>query len=245
MAKAKVAVYGEGPTDYGKKVFGKEEWESGPIICLIYKCAEKAGVDIEIECVEKRFIDGKERVKLGVRQLRGLKGKAIPARYFKIYALQQGYRLGIFYCDTDKMMSGSNTNENVCRKEFERIYDEVEQGLDYEPCFWLGLPMVALKMIESWLLADEGAYIRCFGNMPVKPSLPIRPELIWGEKDNRNSNYPKNYMRRVLEQYHEISSRETFYRIAEEMDIDVLCEKCEISFGQFWKDFYASSNSFC
>ena len=63
------------------------------------------------------------------------------------------------------------------------------------------------------------------------------PELIWGEKSNPDSDYPKNYIRRVLEQYHEEPGREVFVNIAQETSIGILKEKCPISFAKFHEEF--------
>lgn len=235
----KVLLYGEGATDYGIKAYGSAEWIPGAIVFLIKNCALKLGIDIEFAYAEKPMIDGNKRLKLSRRHLQGLEGKAIPARYFRQYAIQQGYRCGIFYCDTDKTETGSNTDETACKREFSRIYGEVKEGLGGEgnASVWYGIPMVALKMIECWLLSDEYAFLKSFGSIPLNPGLPSRPELIWGAKKDRESNYPKYYMDRVLEQYQEESGREAFVMIAENTDLKTLCRKCPISFPVFYEDF--------
>lgn len=237
MADEKILIYGEGPTDYGWKEYGQEEWQAGPATILVQKCAEQAYKSPEIGYVEKKVIDGKGRPKLAQRQLKGLKGKAIPARYFRQYAISQGYSRGIFYCDTDKIAEGSNTDEAACRKEFQRIYKEVASGLqDDSPEYWKAVPMVALKMIESWLLADPRAFEKLFGKWPTNPRLPAKPELIWGDKEEPQSDFPKNYLKRVLNQYHAESCKEIFVQLAEQMDIEKLEEACPISFAKFSDD---------
>jgi hypothetical protein len=96
---------------------------------------------------------------------------------------------------------------------------------------------VPLRMIESWLLSDETSFIKCFGKPPSNPPLPAKPKLIWGEKDNPDSNYPKNLMNRVLKQYEDRESgREIFKDIAEVMQIETLRKKCPISFETFYSD---------
>ena len=253
MKKRKILLYGEGKTDYGikdhtkmpgeKSVYAEEEWIPGPIVYILKNCADLLKQDITIEYADKREIDGKRKIKLGKKQLEDLKkqgldqGKALPARRFKIAALENGFEAGIFYCDTDKVEKGKNTDQQACKKEFERIYREVDAGLNGGlSARWKGLPMVALKMIECWLLSDEYAYARCFGCVPDAPGLPEKPELIWGRKEDENSNYPKNYMDRVLKQYGKQSSIEIFDQIAQNIGLEILKDKCSISFGKFYED---------
>lgn len=237
MKQLKFLVYGEGPDDYGWKD-STGEWRPGSIIYLLKKCAEEMNVDLEIEYVEKRFIDGKDKIKLAARHLRKVEGKGIPALRFSMYAVENGYTEGIFYCDTDKVISGNQKEETHCRKYFEKIYSDVTRGLQsVEGTIWRGLPMISLKMIENWLLADKETYRKCFGAEPMNPKLPSKPELIWGEKNNPASDYPKNYLKRVLEQYYQKPDRETYIDIADEISIETLKEKCPISFRRFYEDF--------
>jgi len=191
VKQLKFLVYGEGPDDYGWKD-STGEWRPGSIIYLLKKCAEEMNVDLEIEYVEKRFIDGKDKIKLAARHLRKVEGKGIPALRFSMYAVKNGYTEGIFYCDTDKVISGNQKEETHCRKYFENIYSDV---------------------------------------------LPSKLELIWGEKNNPASDYPKNYLKRVLEQYYQKPDRETYIDIADEISIETLKEKCPISFRRFYEDF--------
>lgn len=237
MDKIKLLVYGEGPTDYGWRN-SSGEWEAGPIIYLLRKCASELHVELETDYAEKSVIDGKKRMKFGMRRTRNVDGKGIPALRFTLYALENGYSRGVFYCDTDKVEYGKNTKEADCKKHFEKIYGDVLQGLQDEVSKkWIGIPMIALKMIECWLLSDEDAYWRCFGSELRKGILPDKPELIWGKKKDENSDYPKNYIKRVLKQCHRVPDRKVFIDIAKETRIDVLSDKCPISFGQFYNDF--------
>jgi hypothetical protein len=87
-------------------------------------------------------------------------------------------------------------------------------------------------MIESWLLADENAY----PSIPNNPQLPSKPEEIWGQKDDPNSNHPYNYFVRVLSQFGLSDDRGTYARTAEKSGVDVLKRRCSESFGQFYAD---------
>ena len=225
MKLLKLLVYGEGPTDYGWPS-AAGEWKPGPIIFLIQKCAEEFHMELEIHYASKKLIEGKDALRPGMRRLRGLDGKGIPAAKFAFYALNQKEMAGIFYCDTDKIAEGKNTRETDCRKHFAKIHAEVEEGFAKGgDGRWRGVPMIALKMVECWLMADGEAYRKCFGKLPERCPLPDFPELIWGEKSDRNSNYPKHCLRRILEQYNAATDRDTFIRIAEHTGLPALKER--------------------
>lgn len=140
---------GEGPTDYGQKVFGSAKWEEGPAAVLVRKCADEADVDITLFFAERKNV---ENVKLG-RQIKGLQGKAIPARRFYMYMKEQGYENGIYYCDADREAGVRNTRHQA-EERFKNVYCEVEKGANPDVGRRNVIPMVALRMIESWLMAD-------------------------------------------------------------------------------------------
>jgi hypothetical protein len=90
-------------------------------------------------------------------------------------------------------------------------------------------------MTESWLLADIVA-INSVGNGNIHIDLSPDPETLWGDKDDPNSNYPKNYLRRILQQLGLEANRNTYAQIAEKADIEVLKRRCPESFGRFYTD---------
>jgi hypothetical protein len=96
------------------------------------------------------------------------------------------------------------------------------------------LAIVPKEMTESWLLADEQAYIAAFGCKPEY--LPKEPEEMWGKKDDPDSNYPKHVMERVLGQYHKMVNRNIYVDIAERSSIDTLKARCPKSFARFYDD---------
>ena len=159
-------------------------------------------------------------------------------------AKKRGLNKIICYVDADRI-PGKGTKESAARQSFQRVYKEIQNGFEtFNEKFsrqyqrkLVGIPMVPLRMIESWLLSDETAFTKCFGKPPSNPPLPAKPELIWGEKDNPDSDYPKNLMNRVLKQYEgRKSGREIFKDIAEAMQIETLRKKCPISFETFYTD---------
>ncbi len=67
----------------------------------------------------------------------------------------------------------------------------------------------------------------------------IKRELIWGDKDRPESDYPKNYLSRVLADVSEgkkDSNREVFCELAEKLDIQTVRKRCPLSFGRFYED---------
>lgn len=242
MNTIRIAVVGEGSTDYGREEYdpksGVYKWAEGPIFSIIQNTAEQIGQEVLLEAVNKKDVYKMRRQRC-LSKLHGLSGKANDSARFSFYLAMHRYQYGIFYCDADKEASKRNTDLSVCRKLFRRVHEEVLNG-----CMAAGvedlkvIPMIPLKMIECWLLADEKAYQELFGIR--NPDLPTEPELIWGEIDNPKSNYPKNYLKRVLEKASQadvVLNRETYKRIAESTDIETLKRKCAISFLQFYRDF--------
>jgi len=98
------------------------------------------------------------------------------------------------------------------------------------------LAVVPKEMIESWLLADEQAFVTAFGWKPVRPTLPAKPEALWGKKENPNSRHPKHVMKSILKQYHMEPDRAAYAEIATNCNIDTLRRRCNISFDRFFKD---------
>lgn len=235
--KKRIAVTGEGPTDYGQMGFhpgtGQPEWKWGPVkeFCILCLDEEKMEEVPELCPIHKEDV---KRIKL-LRSDSGLEGRAIPARKFRNLCREQKLEYGIFYSDADRGGDSGKTTHRA-GKHFEKIYQEVIRGLQAEEDQHF-IPMVPLKMIECWLLADEKAFYKCFGKVP---KLPSAPELIWGEKGNPGSEYPKCYMVRAIKQASGGKTdgrRETFCRLAENMDIETLKERCPISFRTFFEDF--------
>ena len=232
--RKKVLLCGEGPLDYGIKEYGTDNWKEGPVQPITRKSAAESVV---FENVEKSEI----------RRLRIQRGPTAghAVKSYKLCVLARKRRIFniICYADADKI-PGRGRKEVGARAAFQSVYNQVREGfVKFNENFRsnnqnriVGIPMVPLRMIESWLLSDEEAFNKCFGKVPSDPRLPGKPELIWGDKHDPGSDYPKHLMERALKQYHKKSNREVFKRIAEEIDIDVLRKQCPISFETFYND---------
>ena len=149
----KIAFTGEGATDYGKQHYNKKtgeyEWEWGPAAVYLEKIAKENDVDIELVVIQRADI---EKHKLQGRSLKGLSGKAIPARKFADLMRREKCTYGVYYCDADRECGQSNSDRSGTEKWYGKRYEEVQKGLNasaYEK-----IPMIPLRMIESWILGD-------------------------------------------------------------------------------------------
>lgn len=238
--RERVAVTGEGPTDYGCRKFDEKsrqyQWQWGPVKVILERCMKGTGRKESFDWIPVEKEEWK-RTKL-LRSDKGLRGRAIPARKFRNLCREQHIFYGIFYTDADR---GEDSGKEwyKAEKHFNLIYEEVRSGLGEEGEENRFIPMIPLKMIENWLLSDTAAYEKCFGRIPTNPALPRKPELIWGDKDSPESDYPKNYLSRVLADVSEgkkESNREVFCELAEGTDIQIMRKSCPLSFDRFYKD---------
>ena len=54
--------------------------------------------------------------------------------------------------------------------------------------------------------------------------------------DDRDPEYPKTYLKRVLSEIHRGNSADDYAFVADQSDIDVLANVCQISFAPFKSD---------
>lgn len=104
----KIAITGEGNTDYGKKEYGTGKWLPGPAIIYAEKIAKEQGMNIELLPIEKQDV---MKVRVQGRSTKGLSGRGIPAKKFMILKNKNNCDAGIFYCDADK---GTGTKSSNC-----------------------------------------------------------------------------------------------------------------------------------
>lgn len=234
MAK-KVLLCGEGPTDYGNPQYGSPYWEEGPAQSLIRKSING---DIEFTYATKEDVRKKRiQPRTGVK----VSGHGVKSYKLCLIAVDQGDIDNIVcYVDADRE-HGSGKSELESQRRLQEVYDQIKNGFQQfgQERGQNSIPMVPLKMIESWLLADEQAFTRLYGRKPTNPSLPRQPELMWGDENAPNSDHPKNYLKRVLAQYNDRANRDNFKSIAEEININTMRRKCPLSFELFYHDAQA------
>jgi hypothetical protein len=145
------------------------------------------------------------------------KGPAKKLLYFlKSYQTQPiDFDVLVFFSDTDKKQ-GEKPSEIEAKKQYQ------ERRSHLEECLMViekrlnvhGILMMPIRVLECWLLGDAEGFegIAC---SPQKPQLPNKPEFIWGDVHNPESNYPKHYLRRILENCDLESKTEVFKKHCE------------------------------
>ena len=115
--------------------------------------------------------------------------------------------------------------------KFTKVFDNIISEFKHlqEGGFFC-VAIVPKETMESWLLSDDSAY----PSKPNNPKLPLKPEKIWGLKDDANSNHPKRYIARVLAQFRLPNDGDTFAQIAEKTGIEALKRRCPESFSKFF-----------
>jgi len=227
--KTVIAITGEGPTDYGIREFAGE-WLWGPVGIYVLKIADSFGKNIGLVPIERKEV---EAVVLG-RSAERLNGKAAPARRFYIAVKKRGIGFGIYYSDTDKIAGTRNTGLDA-ERSWKQRYDEITEGLCNDMYHFI--PMVPLRMIENWILADRDALENVGGS--VGYYFDKKPEMLWGDEHNPESNYPKRVLDRVfnsMKKKPKDRGRTFYVNVSEKQKLEVLLERCPISFKVFYDD---------
>jgi hypothetical protein len=218
----KVIACGEGKLDVGIKEYGTNNWIFGPSISYIIN---SVAINLEIKCIHHKEL--MSQVRFNRFKSDKSKSHGVKAERLARFARMNTYTVAICYVDCD-------------RNNFNDIHKDIMNGFSKSDTEVIGIPMIPKEMIESWLLADESAYGECFGSIPTSPKLPRLPEEIWGDKRNPLSNYPKNYIERILAQYTYNDNRQDIYNtLAGNSNPDTLKQKCPISYGKFHEDMQA------
>jgi len=122
---------------------------------------------------------------------------------------------------------------------FRKIYQDINKDFSVVLPYSINrLAIVPKEMTESWLLADVKA-INSLGDGTIHVDQSPNPETLWGDNLDPNSNYPKNYLKRNLKKLGVEYNSEACTYIAENTNIEVLKQRCHISFGQFYADMQA------
>ncbi len=245
----KIVVMGEGPTDVGCKDYYQTGFREGPVCVLLRRMLGNNPFEIIFKEKADRKKNDKKRGKINHRQrsLSHLKGQGIFSYWAKEQAIEEGADAVLFYSDSDREGGKDCREYKVCKKRFDEVKEGIEGG--FLACKGKSkiytMAVVAVKMIESWLMADPESFDKAFGklkNRKANQIFPKNPELEWGAKTDPQSNYPKNQIKRILSLYQQESNREVFQKLAEEADINVIKEKCPISFEDFYMQIEGLKN---
>ena len=208
----KIMVCCEGPTDIG------------PITAFMKKCVP--AVKLDIDC--KSHSDLRKTTLLKSELPRGFikEGKRINRI---AYIRRLWHEANKAKCDHIGL------HQDLDHQKAEKIYHDVHEEFNsIIPSSIKRIAIVPKEMTESWLLADENAYPA----IPNEPKLPSKPEELWGQKSNPQSDHPYNYFVRVLAQFRLSDNREVYAQIAEKIDIEVLRKCCPFSFEKFCMDMH-------
>jgi hypothetical protein len=127
-------------------------------------------------------------------------------------------------------------HQDLGHQDFKEVYQSIHKDFKTVlPDSINRLAIVPKEMTESWLLADVTA-INSLGDGSIHVDQSPNPETLWGNKDDPESNYPKNYLKQNLEKLAVEYNSESCTRIAENTNIEVLKRRCPVSFGQFYTD---------
>lgn len=222
---------GEGPTDCGKLDYSKKEnhgWIDGPVQIYIHKAAP----ELQIDTYDKSKLKSSERkTHRNRRSIQDLDGHGEKAFFIAQLAAEEGYDITAMYVDADKTSGSTQKNSSSCQRRYDLVKEDVLAGLKRGGAS-RPLAIVPMKMIECWILGDRNAFIRVYGEAP-DPAQFKNPELLWGKEDDPKSDYPKNRLTRILAQCHDTRSQDSYVRIAEESELQTMCQSCPISFADF------------
>ena len=218
----RVLILGEGITDVGGYEYNGQ-WENGCIINLLDKVNEQLK-PIYVP-IDKRNLPKTLPMK-GKRKFEG-HGKNVQKMI--IHAQLKGiqYNVIVYYGDTDKDAGTKNTDLQA-RRSNEKAYGQTYDAFEFFDK--KGIAVIPLRMLESWLLSDENAFLKAFGQ---RIKLPRKPENLWGDWHDPNSNHPKRFLQRILDGMGLSGDRQTFCDLVDCMEIEALESRCPVSVPPF------------
>jgi hypothetical protein len=230
MATMQLAIIGEGSNDYGVPD-GYGKWNDGAAQPLIRQAV--GGQEIDFHPIHKNVAKNR-LISPGINRRIPLKGVGI--KLVDLVSEVKGKSIDglIFFHDLDKS-SGEKASEVECKRRFRAFTEDLQTAMEWFQAKTgiVCIPMVPARMIECWLMADRDSYIAAFGRAPQNPPLPSAPELVWGDKENPRSDYPKHVLKRILAQFGVESSTESMKELAEGCNPTTLRKTCPISYPYF------------
>jgi len=238
MRKLKIGLIGEGANDVGI-ADGCGGWRFGTMSDYL---KQLLGSQFDLEFIPIKITQKETKALKTAQGLGGrysktkFKGSAKKLKYFLMQYQKVDFDVLVFFSDTDKMQ-GEKSSEIEAKKQYKERKNWIEEGFAVVKTR-LNLPcilMMPIRILECWLLGDAEGFEE-LGCSPQKPQLPKKPEFIWGEVDNPESDYPKHYLKRILKNCDFDSNTYVFKDIVRHNNIDNLRKNSPNSFEQFYQD---------
>lgn len=155
----KILLSGEGKSDYGIDD-GMGNWKEGPVQVYMRRCRpdEKMIIVPFDRKADSRGCTFK------IQHHKNLKGHALEAFVLAVEAYYQKADAAAFYVDADRE---AGKTEHECRKRYIFLKNEILTGIQSVPGV-RGIAVIPIKMIESWMMGDQGALERLYGKARSK-----------------------------------------------------------------------------
>jgi len=241
MRKLKIGLIGEGANDVGV-ADGCGGWRFGTMSNYL---EQLLGSEFDLEFTH---INITKKETKGLKIPKGKIPRGLGGRYSKIQFEGPAKKLKrflidyqkvdfdvlVFFSDTDKTQGEKSSKAKKQYKERRSYIEEgfvvVKKRLNIH-C----ILMMPMRILECWLLGDTEGF-KGIGCSPQKPKLPNEAEFCWGNVHNPESNYPKHYLKRILENCKSENNTDVFKDIVRHNNIDNLRKNCPNSFEQFYQD---------
>ncbi|MBM4043802.1 MAG: hypothetical protein FJ279_01690 [Planctomycetes bacterium] len=228
----RLAVRGEGPSDYGRWDHSQDRQEQEGCYLAFVRAAlaqDPGELPLELNCVSAGRFPRKLPGGKAKRKLPRLKGFERHAFYATLEASQQGAQCLVIGADTDRGLEGKKTRlPQACLERYEQFRVGHEKATKFHGATE-GVRLVALVplvKLESWLLADENAFRSAAGF--ERGVLPRMPEELYGQTD------AKEHLTRLFRKHSrgepEVADKA---RLALAASPKVLSNECPISYPPF------------
>jgi hypothetical protein len=238
-----IAIIGEGKNDVG--VMGEKTWQDGTIQAYLERfLAADFQLNFTPLSVSKKETSEIKTLKGGRYRKFHVKGIAKKLIRFVQKYHQTDFHLLIFFSDTDKTQ-GQKATEKEAISKYNSILEHLEEGkkllTEVMPDLQF-IPMIPVRILECWLLGDNDGFEN-IGCSPQNPNLPKQAELLWGEDQNPDSNYPKHYLKRILENGGFPNDTATYRNVVFNNNFQNLYQNCPISFPLFYNKMEGFKNN--
>jgi hypothetical protein len=229
-----IAIIGEGKNDVG--IMGEKMWQDGTVQAYLERFfADNFELKFTPLSVSKKETSEIKSLKGGYYRKFHVKGVAKKIFRFLQKYPHNDFDLLILFSDTDKTQ-GQKASEKEAKNKYQSILEHLEEGgklLDEVMPDLEFIPMIPVRILECWLLGDKDGFEN-IGCSPQNPNLPKQPELIWGDAENPDSNYPKHYLKRIIENGGFADDTETYRNIVFNNNFENSYQNCPISFPLFY-----------